>query len=110
MVRIAITFVFALMLSASAWAGNWNKKTTLESNGRIPQKASPNLTDLRESYSRYYEGDLYKNGRLEILASKNPYQFSFNLIKNTQVIRSLENSGLISYLRYEDGQIVIDEL
>ena len=25
MVRIAITFVFALMLSASAWAGNWNQ-------------------------------------------------------------------------------------
>ena len=25
MVRIAITFVFALMVSASAWAGNWNQ-------------------------------------------------------------------------------------
>jgi len=25
MVRIAITFVFALMMSASAWAGNWNQ-------------------------------------------------------------------------------------
>ena len=26
MVRVIITFVFALFVSASAWAGNWNKK------------------------------------------------------------------------------------
>ena len=25
MVRVAVAFVFALMISATAWAGNWNK-------------------------------------------------------------------------------------
>ena len=30
MVRITITFVFALFVSASAWAGNWNKKANKE--------------------------------------------------------------------------------
>ena len=30
MLRITITFVFALFVSASAWAGNWNKKVNKE--------------------------------------------------------------------------------
>ena len=28
MVRVAITLVFALLVSASAWAGNWNSSSS----------------------------------------------------------------------------------
>ncbi len=30
MVRIVITFVFALMVSATAWAGNWNSSSSTQ--------------------------------------------------------------------------------
>ena len=98
------------MLSATAWAGNWNKKTTLESNGRIPKKASPSLTDLRDAYSIYYQGDLRKHPQHSVTPSKNPYQFTFSLKKNEKLDKSLQHSGLFSYLLFENNRIVLDEI
>ena len=35
MVRVVITFVFALMLSATAWAGNWNSRSSSSTQEKL---------------------------------------------------------------------------
>ena len=39
MVRVAITFVFALMLSSTAWAGNWNQSTNATTSSNLPKNS-----------------------------------------------------------------------
>jgi len=52
------------------------------------------------------------DNKFEVLGSKNAYNFTFDLKKDADVIREIKNNtetGVIGYLLYEDGKIVIDE-
>ena len=52
------------------------------------------------------------DNKFEVLGSKNAYDFTFDLKKDADVIREIKNNtetGVIGYLLYEDGKIVIDE-
>ena len=42
--------------------------------------------------------------------SNEPYKFSFNLREDKDVKKEINQTGLLSYLLYEDGKIVIDEM
>ena len=52
--------------------------------------------------------DAQRNSRYTIKASKKPYQFNKKLKKNEFVSKQLSNTGLISYLLYENGIITVD--
>ena len=41
--------------------------------------------------------------------SSEPYKFSFNLREDSDVKKEINETGMLSYLLYEDGKIVIDE-
>ena len=41
--------------------------------------------------------------------SSQPYKFEFNLREDSDVKKEIQETGLLSYLLYEDGKIVIDE-
>jgi len=41
--------------------------------------------------------------------SNEPYKFSFNLREDKDVKKEINQTGLLSYLLYEDGKIVVDE-
>ena len=43
------------------------------------------------------------------LGSSEPYKFSFNLREDSDVKKEINETGMLSYLLYEDGKIVIDE-
>ena len=45
-----------------------------------------------------------------IESSNNPYQFQSDLREDNYVKKQLQDTGLLSYLLYEDGEIVIDEI
>jgi hypothetical protein len=107
MVRVVIAFVCALMVSETAWAGNWN--SPLESNGRIKEGTKPTLADMRNSYLTYYNSwrDWLRHS-VEQAATPLPLEATTHRSKETA--HALQNSGLISYLVFEDEKIVEDAI
>ena len=82
-------------------------------NRQIPEKyKNPNLETLRYHFFAYNKrgtsNQFYTN------PSSEPTALKFNLQKETKIIKKIskkmQSTGLISYLMYEDGEIVIDQL
>ncbi len=79
----------------------------------IPWNANPNYETLKYYLYTY----LYGNGmededhRLwEVKASNNPHNFQFDLREDNYVKKQMQKTALLSYMLYEDGKIVIDEI
>ena len=45
----------------------------------------------------------------EVKPSKEPYEFKFNLIEDKIIKKQMKTKGILSYLYYQDGQVLIDE-
>ena len=45
----------------------------------------------------------------EVKPSKEPYEFKFNLIEDKIVKKQMKTKGILSYLYYQDGEVLIDE-
>ena len=45
----------------------------------------------------------------EVKPSKEPYEFKFNLIEDKIVKKQMKTKGTLSYLYYQDGEVLIDE-
>ena len=74
----------------------------------IPWDGKPNRDTLFFYAWKYLDDD---DGFKKIgsEASNEPYKFEFDLRKNKNVNKEISKTGLLSYLLYEDGKIVIDE-
>jgi CubicO group peptidase (beta-lactamase class C family) len=111
MFKVAIAFVFALMLSATAWAGNWNQNDEVTDYGSwgIPYNAQPNYATLKYHLKRYLK-DHRKFDRYESLPSKNPTKLAIIPSTSSVIQNEMQKSSLISYLVYDKGNIVVDEI
>jgi CubicO group peptidase (beta-lactamase class C family) len=114
MLRVAITFVFALMLSATAWAGNWNNGGKAKTFGNRDscivegQRAKPTLEQLKASFIYCQQFYFSRNGRLSVAAAKNPRKLSFDVQTDEFVNRQMNTTGMLSYILYKDGKIIKD--
>ena len=77
----------------------------------IPYKANPNL----ETLQWYFFRDLFirfprKDNTYSVEPSQNPYEFKFDVIEDKFVKKQLQTKGILSYLYFEDGKIIIDEV
>ena len=70
-------------------------------------KANPNRDTLIYYLWRYA---FIKTDNYEIKPSKKPYEFEFNLIDDQFVKKQMKTKGILSYLYFQDGQILIDEI
>ena len=57
----------------------------------------------------YWDYPLFDRGHLAVNPSSNYYEFESELRKDYTVLNELKNTGMISYLLFEDNKIVIDE-
>jgi len=48
--------------------------------------------------------------QVEIKPSKNPHEFKFNLIEDKFVKKQLQKKGILSYLYFQEDQVLIDEI
>ena len=91
---------------------NIKKATKYKGHGiHINFKANPDLNTLRY----YFYRDLFRIKPSEfntyyILPSQNPYEFEFETIENKSVKKQLKTKAILSYLYFEDGKIIIDEI
>jgi len=51
-----------------------------------------------------------KKDNYEIKPAKKPYEFKFNLIDDQFVKKQMKTKAILSYLYFQDGQILIDEI
>ena len=76
---------------------------------QIPEEANPNYETLVH-YFKKYQFDKYKFGKYESGISKNPYKFKSNLKKDKYLESQFNKTALLSYLLFENNEIVIDEI
>jgi hypothetical protein len=93
----------------------------------IPESANPNDETLKFYLYRYlYSNNIYPfcgsdNKELHcediqpkyshpVEPSNNPYKFNSNLREDKYIKKQMQDTALLSYLLYEDGKIVIDEI
>ena len=79
--------------------------------GWPPEKAILNNETLRYMLYRYiylYPKIGYRHH--EVKVSTNPYNFEFDLREDEYIKQHMLETPLLSYLMYEDGKIVIDEI
>ena len=90
-----------------------SKKVKTWKNRQIPEKyKNPNLETLRYHFLAYNKRG--RSNQFFTKPSSQPTALKFNLQKEPKIIKKIskkmQSTGLISYLMYEDGEIVIDQL
>ena len=83
------------------------KITTNPKKRNIDYNSNPNKDTLL-----YYVWDyaIAVRNSYEVKPSKEPYEFKFNLIEDKIVKKQMKTKAILSYLYYQDGEILIDEL
>ena len=92
---------------------------TYNGNSEIPEKIQGK--DVKANYETllyYFWSYVHADDRnwasaprySDIQPSDNPYQFEFNLREDKYIKKQMQKTALLSYMLYEDGKIVIDEM
>ena len=85
-------------------------------DGWIPESwenVKPNYDTLVYEFFRYNQKAFTvepTTEKYEVEPSSKPYEFNSNLIEEKYIDKQLEKTALISYLRFEDGQITVDKI
>ena len=83
---------------------------------KIPYKMNPNRDTLIYYFYRYNFSHLtgdpntYSWKPIEIKPANEPYKFEFDLQEDKFIKKQLKTKGLVSYLYYQDGKVLIDEI
>ena len=83
---------------------------------KIYYNANPNRDTLIYYFYRYQFSHLtgdpntYSWIPIEIKPSKEPYKFKFDLIEDEFVKKQMKKKSMLSYLYYQDGKVLIDEI
>ena len=75
---------------------------------RFKYDSNPSLDRLHYQVFHYLWDDKGWS-KQEVSGSENPYKFEFSLREDKEVDKQLERSGLLSYLMFENGKIVVDK-
>ena len=88
------------------------KINTYKGRSEIPEKVKkPNYETLLYYFWEYTNGNWNNNPAYSnIKGSEKPYEFKFELREDKVVKKQMQKTALLSYLLYEDGKIVVDEI
>jgi len=93
----------------------WKKKKKLDikfyKSSSIPEKTRPNDDTL--TYYLWIYLNKHTNNHLIYSVTKpseTPYKFKFDIKEDKYIQQQLKKTALLSYLLFEDGKIVIDEI
>jgi CubicO group peptidase (beta-lactamase class C family) len=83
-------------------------------DGWIPEEnVKPNYDTLVYEFFRYNQKAFTvkpTTEKYEVKPSSNPYEFRSSLKEDKYLDKQLEKTALLSYLRFEDGQITVDKM
>jgi len=108
--KILLILLFSLLWCNIGFAED-SKINTYGGRPEIPEDVNPNEDTLKYYLIKYLKGNWNNNPKYtDIKASENPYKFDSNLREDKYVKEQMQKTALLSYLLYEDGKIVIDEI
>ena len=89
-----------------------SKVKKYEGDFHIPFKENPNLDTLKYYMLRYSKtgGDYYAQELRTIEPSSNPYELEFDLTEYEFLNKELKRKGIVSYLYFEKGKVIIDKM
>ena len=88
-----------------------SKIKSYDNRSEIPEKAKPNYDTLLYFYWKYTNRNWNNNPKYtDIKASENPYKFKSDLREDDYIKKQMQKTALLSYLLFEDGKIVVDEI
>ena len=89
-----------------------SKVKKYEGDFHIPFKENPNLDTLKYYMLRYSKtgGDYYAQELRTIEPSSNPYELEFDLTEYEFLNKELKSKGIVSYLYFEKGKVIIDKM
>jgi len=90
-------------------SNNLDIKIYTERKSEIPYKKNPNRDTLL-FYVYYYLKDIKGFGKYLIEPSKEPLEFNSNLKEDKFVKKQLQKKAILSYLYFENDQIIVDEI
>ena len=90
-------------------SNNLDIKIYTERKSEIPYKKNPNRDTLL-FYVYYYLKDIKGFGKYLIEPSKEPLEFNSNLREDKFVKKQLQKKAILSYLYFENDQIIVDEI
>ena len=88
-----------------------NLKIKFYDRAELPEKTTNNDDTLTYYLWVYLNKNWARHKQYsDIKASKSPYKFNFDLREDAYVKEQMQKTALLSYLLYENGKIVIDEI
>jgi CubicO group peptidase (beta-lactamase class C family) len=105
-------FMCTLLPVQIGFAGNWNSSgksadTSAGFNNKLPEGSSPTLKQMQLTYITYFSSDFRRPGDF-VEPSTAPKNLKFAVVEDGVVEKEFQNSGLMSYIVYRNGQVVVD--
>ena len=79
-------------------------------SNEIPSKAKPDEKILKHYLKKYIKHHVEVDWKVKVKASDNFKELKFELTNNDDVNKQMDKTALLSYLKYEDGIVTIDEI
>ena len=109
MKKIIITLLLVLLTPFVSAKTPWEGYPY--NSSEIPNDANPDYKILKHYLKKYIKDRQDRKGyKFKVKASKNFKKFNFNLKKDDFVNKQLNETAMLSYLMYENGNITIDEI
>jgi len=109
MKKIIITLFLIILTSVVSAKTPWEGYPY--NSSEIPNDANPDYKILKHYLKKYIKDRQDRKGyKFKVKASKNYKKFNFNLKKDDFVNKQLNETAMLSYLMYDNGNITIDEI
>jgi hypothetical protein len=107
MKKILITLLLVI-LSSFSYADPW--KGYPYNSHEIPENAVPNEKILKHYLKKYISSRTKEDFKVKVKATDNYKRLNFKLTSDDYVKKQLNKTAMLSFLMYEDGNIIIDEI
>jgi CubicO group peptidase (beta-lactamase class C family) len=107
MKKILITLLL-LTVSSFVYADPW--KGYPYNSSEIPEDAVPNEKILKHYLKKYISSRTREDWKIKVKATDNYKELNFKLASDDYVKKQMNETAMLSYLMYENGNVIIDEI
>jgi CubicO group peptidase (beta-lactamase class C family) len=110
-----ITIISIIFFSTNSFSLDYSsmdisKAKKYKGDFHIPYKANPNLDTLKYYMFKYNSDTRSEKNSRTIEPSLDHYEFEFDLREYKFLNKELKKKGVVSYLYFENGKVIIDEM
>lgn len=103
-----LIILLLLTVSSFVYADPW--KGYPYNSSEIPEDAVPNEKILKHYLKKYISSRTRKDWKIKVKATDNYKELNFKLASDDYVKKQMNETAMLSYLMYENGNVIIDEI